>query len=102
MLFLRIFYFFLLAISFSGVLEANSFKTTKCRQCVVNCYEYLTCKERIKSDAKTLRNLLKADTVNDGFMPTIPYDEVFNEEKVGLLIGLTLGVLKEKKRNFLS
>ncbi len=45
-----------------GVLEAGSMATTKCRLCVVNCFEYLRCKERIKSDSKILKNLIKSES----------------------------------------
>ena len=33
--------------------------TTKCRQCILNCYDYLRMKENIKNDSKTFKNMLK-------------------------------------------
>jgi len=44
-----------------GVLDTRSMVTTKCRQCVVNCFEYIRCKEKIKTDSKLLKNLLKSE-----------------------------------------
>jgi len=46
-----------------GVLKAGSMVTTKCRLCVVNCFEYLRCKERIKSDSKIHRLRMQVNSM---------------------------------------
>lgn len=38
---------------------------TRCRECVYNCFEYLKCKERLKSDMKCVRMLLKNEPLID-------------------------------------
>lgn len=42
-----------------GALEAFSNKTTRCWQCVFNCFDYLKCKDRIKQDGKLFKQLMK-------------------------------------------
>lgn len=67
--------------SYFGVLEANNMITTKCRQCIVNCFEYLKCKEKIKSDTKLLRGLMKTEILNDCQTVSIVSDDLYIEEK---------------------
>jgi hypothetical protein len=47
--------------------EAYNDEVTRCWECVTNCYEYLKCKEKLKQDAKILRNLLKNDSENNEY-----------------------------------
>ena len=54
---------FTLQLSDLGALEAGSEEATQCRKCVLNCFDYLKMKEKMKTDAKLLRNLLKVDVV---------------------------------------
>lgn len=48
-----------------GALEASNEETTRCLTCVSNIMAFIRLKERIKEDAKTLRNLLKSDVDED-------------------------------------
>ena len=73
-----------------GVLDASSMVTTKCRQCVVNCFEYLRCKERIKSDTKLLKGLMKSESFENTNESEVIFENdvkvmglMFNNLKIG-------------------
>lgn len=62
-----------------GVFEANNDETTRCKQCVLNCFEYLRSKEKIKQDTKILRNLMKAETQYEKNLSTKSNEEILRE-----------------------
>ena len=60
------------------VFEANDMSMTKCRQCVINCFEYLKCKERIKNDTKILKGLMKTESFEND--PRFECELSYNDE----------------------
>ena len=77
-----------------GVFEATNDDTTRCKQCVLNCFEYLRSKEKIKQDTKILRNLMKAETQYEKNLSTKSNEEILREVTA-------LFFFNEKLRNYL-
>jgi hypothetical protein len=51
--------FFSLSLSSDiGALEAYNKDTTLCTMCVLNCCNYLSCKDRLRNDSREVKNLL--------------------------------------------
>jgi hypothetical protein len=49
----------------SFFLKAYDPETTRCRECVSSCFEYVKCKERLKNDTKLVKSLLKTEPLID-------------------------------------
>jgi hypothetical protein len=46
-------------------LKAYDNQTTRCKDCIINCFEFIKCKERLKNDIKLVKNLLKNEPLID-------------------------------------
>lgn len=88
-----------LKLNDSYVIEAFNESTTRCWQCIYNCFDFLKCRERIKNDQKLFRQLLKIEYDESSSYPSSSASNPIVKQEIVEQTNVNSNILGEKPLN---